>query len=171
MARTTLTAIGRCVFVAFSLVSSLASAEPSSKPVGVVTVLEGKAYAAREGDSRPLPLDAQSPVFLHDVIETQPRSRLKILFHNESLVTAAENSRVVIQEFGGSNDSNDRLLLTLDRGMLRASVGTGPSSAVHIVTPGSQVRTEEGYFTVWVEEGVPSPGPVPPAVPSTPESP
>src|SRR6476660_1069890 len=102
MARFSLTGIGFCVFVATSLAGALAAGEPSSTPVGIVTVLEGKAYAAREGDLRPLHLDAQSTVFLHDVIETQPRSRLKILFHNESLVTAAENCRVVVQEFGGS---------------------------------------------------------------------
>lgn len=135
--------------VVFSLAASPASA---LEPVGIVTLLEGNAYVGRTDEPKPVPLTPQAPIYSNDVIETQAKSRLRILFQDDHLLTVAENTRI------GVNSGRDAHL-QLDRGAVRSSVaGTSHprGSPLEIVTPTAVVVAHDAYFTVWVEEDAPA---------------
>ncbi|HET7058765.1 MAG TPA: FecR family protein, partial [Nitrospiraceae bacterium] len=127
--------------------------------IGFITTLEGKAYVAREGQAKPLLLHGQDEVLIHDVIETQSHSRLKILFHDDSLLTLAENSRMTIRSYASGGRTPSRLVVQLDRGAMRNAIGGHQSSAeskFEVQTPFATIAAREAYFTVWIDEGIPA---------------
>src|SRR5688500_6350345 len=127
--------------------------------IGLITTLEGKAYVARQGKPRPLLLNGQDAVLIHDVIETQSHSRLKILFYDDSLLTIAENSRIAIREFAHGGRAASKLLIQLDRGAIRTSTGGRPAGAdskFQVQTPAALIGARDAYFTVWIDEGIPA---------------
>lgn len=131
----------------------------ATDPIGLVTTLEGKAYVAREGGAKPLLLNGQDEVLIHDVIETQSHSRLKILFYDDSLLTIAENSRIEIREFAHGSRTPSKLIIQLDRGAIRNSIGGQPSGAgpkFQVQTPAALIGARDAYFTVWIDEGIPA---------------
>src|SRR5690242_11839243 len=153
--------LARILFVASLCLSIAASParSPGTAPIGLVTTLEGKAYVAREGVSKPMPLGAQDEVFVHDVIETQSHSRLKILFQDDSLITIAENSRLAIRDYVHSGRTPSKMVIQLDRGTIRSSIGghpSAPESMFEIQTPTASMAARDAYFTVWIAEGVPA---------------
>ena len=153
--------LARILFVAslcFSIAASPARMA-GTDPVGLITVLEGKAYIAREGVPNPLLLGEHDDVLVHDVIETQSHSRLKILFLDDSLVTIAENSRVAIQDYAHGGRIPSKVVIQLDRGAIRSSIGGHPSgveSTFEVQTPAASIAARDAYFTVWIDEGVPA---------------
>ena len=155
------TLLARVLFVATLCLSIAASPArpPGTEPIGLVTTLEGKAYVAREGVSKPMPLGGHDEVFVHDVIETQSHSRLKILFRDDSLITIAENSRIAIRDYAHSGRTPSKMVIQLDRGAVRSSIGGHPSasdSTFEIQTPTASMAAREAYFTAWIDEGVPA---------------
>ncbi|HKN86639.1 MAG TPA: FecR family protein, partial [Nitrospiraceae bacterium] len=155
------TLLARILFVASLCLSIAASPArlPGTEPIGLVTTLEGKAYVAREGVSKPLSLGGQDEVLVHDVIETQSHSRLKILFRDDSLVTIAENSRIAIRDYAHGGQAPSKVVIQLDRGAIRSSIGghpSAPESTFEVQTPAASMAAREAYFTVWIDEGVPA---------------
>src|SRR5690348_4277032 len=129
----------------------------ATEPIGLITTLEGKAYVAREGESKPLRLGGQDEIFVHDVIETQSHSRLKILFYDDSLLTLAENSRLTIRDFAHGGRTPSKVVIQLDRGAIRNAIGGHPSaveSSFEVQTPAATMAAREAYFTVWIDEGI-----------------
>src|SRR4051812_8270735 len=116
--------LARVLFVvSLGLLIAPSPAHPAATDsIGFITTLEGKAYVAREGKSKPLPLGGQDEVLIHDVIETQAHSRLKILFHDDSLLTLAENSRMTIRDYAHGGRTPSKLVVQLDRGAMRNAI-------------------------------------------------
>src|SRR5579885_476908 len=134
------------------LLSLTAYAAEAAESVGIVTALEGNVYVGRSDEIRPVRLAPQAPIYANDVIETQARSRLRILFQDDHLLTVAENTRIGIQ--AGSD-----VHLFLDHGTLRSSVagnGRPRRTPVEIITPHAVIETQDAYFTLWVDEEAPA---------------
>ncbi len=113
--------------------------------VGMITAAAGQVrvgHQAKPGQAVSValtPVKIGQPVFLHDVIETQAKSRAQILFQDDSILNVAEKTRLEITEAmydpaQGSRQS----VLKLQEGKVRAIISrflTGGQSKFEIHTP------------------------------------
>ncbi|MER3425156.1 MAG: hypothetical protein C4293_19950 [Nitrospiraceae bacterium] len=136
--------------------SSASEQNPASS--GLVTAVEGNVFKARAGSARPELVTLQDDIVVEDVLETQPRSRCKILFQDDTLITIGENSRVVLKHYQYHQSQEKRsMVVALERGTVRALVGRvfpGSDSSFQIRAPSSVVTGQGAYVAVWIEEDV-----------------
>jgi len=146
--------------VAITLIfgSSLAmAAERGTDGIGFYTAVLGQASVTHPGEARILPVKLHDEVLFKDVIQTQDESRARALFHDDSMLTVGENSRVEIDEYIYSPEKNvRRAIVKLMQGQVRALVSkvfkaNGSKFEVH--TPSAVAAARGTYFTVWVENG------------------
>ena len=133
---------------ASSVIILLASAgvagAASEKEVGSVKDMRGSASILREKQT----VDARKsePVFKADMVKTFDKSRMKLLFVDDSLLMIGENSKVlvstVIDKKGKTNVFN------LVDGTVNVIVG---KSALGIHTPTSVTAARGTSYVVWVE--------------------
>ena len=111
-------------------------------PIGEVRYLRGKAL--RNGET----LSEGNNVFEGDTIKTLASSVVKIAFNNESLVTIAPESEMVLEEFEGADEN----LIHLLKGVMRAKVKKNPINKENSLVIKSQtaalgVRGTDFQFT------------------------
>src|SRR5918996_3163000 len=68
------------------------------EPLGVVTALQGMAQLSRPALPTPVGLRFKDSLLVRDVVDTQERSMLRILFGGKSTVTVRELSRLEVRE-------------------------------------------------------------------------
>ena len=91
---------------------------------GQVIALEGHATATgMDGQERSLAI--KSPIYMGDTLATAARSKLQILFDDDSIVSQGENSRMTIDEFvyDPTQKGSGRCALKLASGVFRAVTG------------------------------------------------
>ena len=91
--KTNLPQIAGFLLTLFLIFPSLAAAQ---KPVGVVTALKGRAQLNRTGTQTALHF--KKNLILHDIIDTQEGSLVRVLFGGKSTVTVREFSRLEVRE-------------------------------------------------------------------------
>jgi len=145
---------------AFSLAfgsSLVMGAEGGKDGIGFYTALLGQASVTHPSDDRVLPVKLHDEVLFKDVIQTQNESRTKALFHDDSMLTVGENSRVEIDEYIYNPEKNVRqAVVKLLQGQVRALVNKvfkANGSRFEIHTPSAVAAARGTYFTVWVENG------------------
>ncbi|MEY4704838.1 MAG: hypothetical protein RL042_1040, partial [Nitrospirota bacterium] len=130
-----------------------------SEAVGTFTTVQGKVLMTHSGATAAVSVKQNDDVFVRAVIETQPASRTKALFIDDTLLTVGENSRVEITEqiYDSSRDLRS-VVAKLVTGKVRALVGRvfeGAGSKFEIHTPTAVAAARGTYFVVWVDEEEP----------------
>lgn len=70
----------------------------SVQKIGQVVLLEGSAKAqSKTGQSRYLRM--QSPIYMNDTVTTETKSRIQLMFEDNSLISQGEQARLTIDEF------------------------------------------------------------------------
>lgn len=98
-----------------------ADAPKSTSDVGSIVALKGDAVIKRAAKSADAHL--KDTVQLSDVIETKARSRAKVLFVDESILTIAPESKASIKEFVYNKEGGGASIFNLIDGKMRAVVG------------------------------------------------
>ena len=70
----------------------------AQEPAGLVTALQGKAQLTRPATPTPVDLRFKEGLFIRDVVDTQEKSLVRILFGGKSTVTVKELSRLEVRE-------------------------------------------------------------------------
>jgi hypothetical protein len=126
-----------------------------SSGVGIVSAVQGNLFVARRGADRPTSVQALDSVHVYDALQTDSRSRAKILLEDDVLLALGENSRVeIIPGSPGSSQEHRSLIFNLSQGRLRVIIGrqlSGLISGVELHTPTAVVTAREGSFAAWVE--------------------
>ena len=139
------------LFALFSLLGTIPiAAAQSDSTMAVLSdvqliALEGRVFVARVGEAAPRALRASDKVTTADAVQTQPNSKVKLLFGNDTLVTIGENSHLTIAEQADQRP----LILSLESGSVRIIGGRSP---VEVRGPESVVRAANASFGVWVQE-------------------
>jgi hypothetical protein len=131
------------------------SAADDLEAVGVVAATQGTVTMQPATMNSPVvvkPFDQVGPLV---ILETQPVSRCKILYTDDSLLTIGENSRLEVTEQTYRAGSNTRTFVAhLSRGSVRALVGRPfeGENSVFEIHAGTAVATARGtYFVLWNE--------------------
>jgi hypothetical protein len=149
-------ALGLSVAVACALTATAGLAQGSEQEgIGVITSVQGAVTLDHPDPADAFQVKAQEPLLAQDVIETRGESRTKALFHNESLLTIGQNSRVEILEHAQDQGQDQRRMkVKLVRGSLRALIGSAFSASgatFEVRTPSAVATTRSGYLVAWVE--------------------
>jgi hypothetical protein len=89
--------------------------------VGAVVALKGAALIER--DAKRIEAKLKDGIQLQDSVETKDRAKAKLLFIDDSVLTMAEKSKVVIREFIYSKDARGKSIFNLLDGKMRSVVG------------------------------------------------
>lgn len=81
------------------LLPAFVEAAPKLKRVGSVTVLKGKATVTRTGIFKARNLRLGSPIFQNDRIRTERRSKVRIVFLDQSIISIGGSSALTINEY------------------------------------------------------------------------
>ncbi len=129
----------RCVVLFCLSAIALVVAEQASaqEPVGVVTALQGTARLTRPTVPTPVSLRFKDGLLIRDIVDTQEKSLVRILFGGKSTVTVRELSRLEVREetlpTGATLSVHDlskgAILVNVARQLLR------PDDEVQIRTP------------------------------------
>ena len=107
---------------ALALLVGIGVAVADAEPVGSVTALDGRAEVLHAGTAAPTALAAGDPVSIGDQLRTAPGARMKLLFRDQSVLTLAPSSTLVVTEaVAGAAAPVSRFGLLL--GTVRAVVG------------------------------------------------
>lgn len=93
----------------------------ASEDIGAIVALRGSAVIQREAKS--LEAKLRDGIRLMDTIETREKTRAKMLFVDDSVLTLGENSKAVIKEFVYAKDKKGRSIFNLIDGKMRSVVG------------------------------------------------
>ena len=137
------------VTVVLSLIGTPAQA---ADYVGAVVNLRGKANILRAALS--LSAKLKDPVRIGDTIETRSRSRAKLLFLDESMLTIGPDSRASIEKFLYSRKEGGASIFNLMDGRMRSVVGK-TAFEVHTPTMVAAARGTVIDFLVGKLKGVP----------------
>ncbi|WP_447975414.1 FecR family protein [Nitrospira sp. Kam-Ns4a] len=141
--------------MALTLTTVAWGAEPAPEGIGAITAVEGRVSMDHPDPEGPFQPKISESLQAQDVIETQGQSRTKALFHNGSLLTVGENSRVEIVHHDHDPAQDQRsVTVRLVRGSLRAVVGNAfatEGSKFEVLMPGATVVARGGLFVVWTE--------------------
>jgi len=120
---------------------------------GRIVALKGKALILR--DNKAVDAVLKDTIMLRDTVETREASRLKMLFKDDSILTLAEKSRLIIREYLGAGDKKKgKSVFNLVEGKLRSLVG---NNEFEVHTPTAVVAARGTYFitATGVEDGIP----------------
>jgi hypothetical protein len=111
-------ALGLMCAAAIMLCAATAMAKDD---VGAVIALKGAALIQR--DAKSVEAKLKDGILLKDTVETKESAKAKLLFIDDSVLTMAEKSKVVIREFIYSKDARGRSIFNLIDGKMRSVVG------------------------------------------------
>ena len=145
-----------CAVALVGLLFILSASAPSwgvnGDPIGSITRIEGEVWLGHQGDEALYPAVLGDPVFLYDHIQTEKRSRVQILFEDESLLNLAENTYIQVTEHIYSPEENRRSSwFKIMMGKVRAVVGgyfAGAGSSYKVSTPTAIIGVRGTHFIV-----------------------
>ncbi len=144
------------VFLPFLTSASLWAAEQPPETVGSFTAVQGKVFMTHRGAPASVAVNVTDDVRFKAVIETQPASKTKALFLDDTLLTIGERSRVEITEqIYDPAKSRRSTVMRLVRGQVRALVGRifeGAGSRFEVHTPTAVAAARGTHFVVWIDE-------------------
>jgi hypothetical protein len=125
--------------------------------VGTVTTVMGKAYVTSAGSQEVILVKKGAETHFLDTYETKSKSRLKILFEDDSIINLGENSKILITEDLYDPGQNQRSrVIDMASGSMRVLVGKGflsKGSKFEVHTPTAMAAARGTYFTAWVSDG------------------
>ena len=112
--------------IAGLLVFSVASSFAAEAPVGRVLAVRGSAEVTHAGSNRSGPVGLNDKVFQGDKYNTAAGAKLKLILDDESIVTVAQSSELVVDEFVYDRSRNVRKsVVKLNAGTVRSLVSKG----------------------------------------------
>jgi len=137
--------------------STVAVAE--EEPAGIVLAVQGTVTMQPATMTPPVPLRQFAEIGRLSILDSQPGSRCKVLYADDSLLTLGDNSRLEVMEQSYEAGSDQRAFVAhLIRGTVRALVARqfeGDNSTFEIDAGTSAVTARGTYFVTWVN-GKPS---------------
>jgi hypothetical protein len=118
MKRSGLRTLNSIVIAGILLLASIALA---ADEVGSVVALKGAALIQRNAKS--IEAKLKDGLLIQDTVETKESAKAKLLFIDDSVLTLAEKSKVIIREFIYSKDARGRSIFNLIDGKMRSVVG------------------------------------------------
>ncbi len=106
-------------FISFAIFA-LPAASPAVEDIGAIVALRGTAVIHRGAGS--IEAKLKDGIQLMDTVATAEKTRTKMLFIDDSVLTLGENSKVVIKEFVYNKDKG-RSIFNLIDGKMRTVVG------------------------------------------------
>jgi hypothetical protein len=143
------------IFVIFATIIfglSLNLPAEAANEVGKVVGLRGTTMITRAGSD--VEAGLKTSVELKDVVETKERSRAKMLFIDESILTLGPNSKASIEEFVYSKEGGGASIFNLLDGVMRTVVGKSEFE-VHTPTSIAAARGTVIEFFVGTLDGKP----------------
>ena len=138
------------LFLLFS--ASVPSWAVNGQPIGSISAIEGEVYLSHKGDTAAFSAIFGDSIYLYDHIQTEKRSRVQILFQDESLLNLAEDTYIQITEHIYSPAENRRSsVFRLMMGKVRAIVGRyfrGAGSRFKVSTPTAIIGVRGTHFVV-----------------------
>ena len=138
------------LFLLFS--ASVPSWAVNGQPIGSISAIEGEVYLSHKGDTAAFQAIFGDSIYLYDHIQTEKRSRVQILFQDESLLNLAEDTYIQITEHIYSPAENRRSsVFRLLMGKARAIVGRyfrGAGSRFKVSTPTAIIGVRGTHFIV-----------------------
>jgi hypothetical protein len=132
--------------IALCIMGSAANAA-AKDDVGSVIALRGKALIER--DLKNIEAKPKDAVLFKDTVSTLESSRAKILFIDDSVLSMAEKSKIIIREFLYSREKGGKSILNLIDGKMKAVVG---KANFEVSTP-TAVAAARGTV-IFVESGI-----------------
>lgn len=130
------------------------STAEETRPVGKVVLIEGSAVVVQPGKASGIPLEEGSPVYTGDLIQTFAKSKVKILFQDDSVVVVGPQSQFQIDEHMFSAEKNERVAtFKLLLGRIRVLVGrhaTAAGSRFEVTTPTAVTGVRGTHFIIEV---------------------
>jgi hypothetical protein len=105
------------IYAAFLLVQPVLAAGRAEGPVAKVTESTGRVSVTRPAQHRTIPVSLDLPVFLKDVVATAASSRAKLLFVDNTMLSVAPETRLVIEKYLFDADKQ------VQRGLVRLTTG------------------------------------------------
>ncbi|MDO8526344.1 MAG: FecR family protein [Deltaproteobacteria bacterium] len=108
-----------------------------AEPAGEVVDFSGRSLIT-SGKKAPAPPKFKQSIYLGDTIQTKSNGSVKILFHDDTLLTVKENSKAIISDFLFEPEARKRkTVFNVVSGKIRTVVGRffGESEQVKIKTP------------------------------------
>ncbi|MCL5024188.1 MAG: FecR family protein [Nitrospirae bacterium] len=118
--------------------------------VGSLIALRGKAVIERTGTTTAAKV--KEGILFNDALATREASRAKVLFIDDSVLSMAENSKVVIKEFLYSREKGGKSIFNLLDGKMKAVVGR-TNFEVHTPTAVAAARGTTIYFEEGIKDG------------------
>lgn len=144
----------RPLLLALALMSCFASpssaraddpAASGAQAVGKVLATEGHVSATLGADTRPV--IRGEAVYQNDWVETDPKSRAKILLDDDTELVVGPASRIHIDEFVyASNSSKGKVLIEMGVGLLRFTSGKLESESYEVKTPVASIGVRGTIF-------------------------
>lgn len=131
-------------------------AEAYDQPIGSITALEGEVYLYHKGEKGDALQEVRAmlgdAIYLYDHVLTEKRSRVQVLFDDESLLNLAEGTYIQITEHVYSPEKNRRSsIFRLMMGKVRGIVGryfAGAGSGFTVNTPTAIIGVRGTHFVV-----------------------
>ncbi len=124
------------------------------EPVGIVLAVQGTVTMQPATMTPPVPLRQFDEIGRLSILESQPGSRCKVLYADDSLLTLGDNSRLEVVEQSYEAGGDQRAFVAhLARGTVRALVARqfeGDNSTFEIDAGTSAVTARGTYFVTWV---------------------
>ena len=152
MKRRTMLICGTLLMAALWAVSTAQAAVSEKSKVGSVVHLRGTATISRAETN--LSAKVRDTIELRDIISTGARSRAKLLFVDESILTLSSGSKASVKEFVSSREGGGASIFNLLEGSMRAVVGKNKFE-VHTPTLVAAARGTVIDFTSGMLNGKP----------------
>ncbi len=127
----------------------------ADEPIGAVTTVIKTAYLQRSGNPTEIVVRQGATTHLLDTYQTMAGSRLKILFEDDSIISMAENSKIVITSDISKPSQNERSrVIEMITGSIRVLIGKrflGGASKFEVHTPTSTAGVRGTHFIAWVQ--------------------
>ena len=143
-----------CIIFALVLVWTCTGFAAKAKAIGRFLMLEGQVDVLKGGKLPAVPAKINEPLDLKDVIRTKSRSRARILFVDDTVLTLSPQSKVAVADFFYDRGQNRRrVLIQLFQGLAHTVVKKilaleGPDFLMHTRTVVIGVRGTEWYTLI-----------------------
>jgi outer membrane protein OmpA-like peptidoglycan-associated protein len=121
--------------------------------IGSVAAVQPRVEVIHPGESGISEVKMGAAVLFKDTYETMSQAKLKLLFHDDSILSLGENTRLQIAEnVYNPLQGQRRTVINMVNGTVRALVGKvfgGPGSKFEIHTPTAVAAARGTYFIVW----------------------
>jgi hypothetical protein len=147
----------RLMFLIFSVgvLGSSASSAETRHAFGTVVSVEGAVYYVSPSLLRPTRLNGGEGITSTSVLQTQPHSSVRILFHT-AVLTVGEDTLVEIAPSSEGAVQNGTLVISLSRGVVRIVADGSPerSIRVQLADLSDTVHFSQGSVVMWAGESL-----------------